>query len=169
MEYKPPKKVAAALLLVAVLASAAASLLSFAMFGIGRGYLLVAASLLFFTISFLTISRYVVFDCLYQLGDDYSNAYFSCYVFRKKRFYLDCKIEFNGKEELILLDKTGRKRVKKHPLHKDMTSNLIPKKRYALLFYEDNTPTYITVELDEGFAAAVKTKIDHAKKLYQDK
>ncbi|MBQ4120737.1 MAG: hypothetical protein IJD35_01845 [Clostridia bacterium] len=169
MEYKPPKKPAAALLLVAVLASAAASLLTFAAFGIGRAYLSLAASLLFFALSFLIISRYVVFDCLYKLGEDYSDSYFSCYVFRKKRFYLEHKIEFNGKEALILLDKAGRKRVKKLPLRKDMTSNLIPKKRYALLFYEENTPVYITVELDEGFAALVKAKIDHAKKLYQGK
>ncbi|MBO7740236.1 MAG: hypothetical protein J6S34_01810 [Clostridia bacterium] len=169
MEYKPPKKVAAALLLAAVLASAAASLLSFALFGIWRGYLLVATSLLFFTASFLTISRYVVFDCLYKLSEDYSDSYFSCYVFRKNRFYLEHKIELVGKEELILLDKTGRKRVKKHPLRKDMTSNLIPKKRYALLYYEDNTPVYITVELDEAFAARVKAQIDHTKKLYSDR
>ncbi len=169
MEYKPPKKVAAALLTTAVLASAAASLLSFALFGIWRGYLLVAVSLLFFTASFLLISRYVVFDCLYQLGDDYSDSYFSCYVFRKNRFYLEHKIELVGKEELILLDKKGRKRVKKLPLRKDMTSNLIPKKRYALLYYEDSTPVYITVELDEAFAALIKAKIDHTKKLYSDK
>ncbi|MBR6769289.1 MAG: hypothetical protein IKM34_07375 [Clostridia bacterium] len=169
MEYKPPKKVAAALLLVAVLSSAAASLLAFAALGVGRRYLLIAASLLFFAVSFLIISRFVVFDCLYKLSDDYSDSYFSSYVFRKKRFYLEHKIEFNGKEELILLDKKGRKRVKKLPLRKDMTSNLIPKKRYALLFCEENTPVYITVELDEHFAALVKAKIDHAKKLYSDR
>jgi len=169
MAYKPPKKVAAALLTAAVLASAAASLLTFALFGIGRRYLLIASSLLFFAVSFLIISRYVVFDCLYKLDGDYSDSYFSCYVFRKKRFYLEHKIEFNGKEALILLDKKGRKKVKKLPLRKDMTSNLIPKKRYALLYYEENTPVYITVELDEHFATLVKAKIDHAKKLYQGK
>ena len=169
MEYTPPKKVVAALLLVAVLASAAASLLTFALFDIGRSYLLLAVAFLFFSVSFLLISRYVVFSCLYKLGENYSDSYFSCYIYRKKRFYLDCKIEFNGKEELFLLDKVGRKRVKKLPLRKDMTSNLIPKKRYALLFYEESTPMYITVELNEAFASLVKAKIDHAKKLYSDK
>ena len=169
MDYQPPKKPAAALLLVTVLASAAASLLSFAAFGIGRAYFLIAASLLLFALTFLIISRFVVFDCLYKLGEDYSCPSFSCYVYKKGRFYLDEKIEFSGSERLLLLNKTGRKAIKKLPCRKDMTSNLIPKKRYALLFLDDNTPTYITVELDEGFAALVREKINHAKKLYSDK
>ena len=169
MDYQPPKKPAAALLLVTVLASAGASLLSFAAFGIGRPYLLIAAALLLFALSFLIINRYVVFDCLYKLGDDYSHPAFSCYVYQKGRFYLDNKIELDGREELLLLNKAGRKAIQKLPLRKDMTSNLIPKKRYALLFYEENNPVYITVELDENFASLVKAKIDHAKKLYSDK
>ena len=169
MEYKPPKKPAAALLLVTVLASAAASLLTFAAFGIGRSSLLVAASLLFFTAAFLVISRFVVFDCLYRLSDDYSNPTLSLYVFRKKRFYLEDKIEFLGKEELILLDKQGRKRIRKLPCCKDFTSNLVPKKRYALLFWEDGTPLYVTLELDSRFAARIRERINHANMLYKDK
>lgn len=169
MSYQPPKKPAAALLLVTVLASAAASLLSFAAFGIGRAYFLIAAALLLFTLSFLIISRFVVFDCLYKLGDDYSRPSFSCYFYKKGRFYLDNKIEFDGREELLLLNKAGRKAIRKLPCRKEMTSNLIPQKRYALLFYEDNTLTYLTLELDEGFATLVREKISHTKKLYSDK
>ena len=169
MDYQPPKKPAAALLLVTVLASAAASLLSFAAFGIGRAYFLIAASLLLFALSFLLISRFVVFDCLYKLGDDYSRPSFSYYIYRKGRFYLDNKIELDGREELLLLNKAGRKAIKKLPCRKEMTSNLVPQKQYALLFYEEDTLTYITVELDEGFATLVREKINHAKKLYSDK
>ena len=169
MDYQPPKKPAAALLLVTVLASAAASLLSFAAFGIGRAYFLIAASLLLFALSFLLISRFVVFDCLYKLGDDYSHPSFSYYIYRKGRFYLDNKIELDGREELLLLNKAGRKAIKKLTCRKEMTSNLVPQKRYALLFYEEDTLTYITVELDEGFATLVREKINHAKKLYSDK
>ena len=166
MDYQPPKKPAAALLLVTVLASAAASLLSFAAFGIGRAYFLIAASLLLFALSFLLISRFVVFDCLYKLGDDYSHPSFSYYIYIKGRFYLDQKIELDGREELFLL---GRKAIKKLTCRKEMTSNLVPQKQYALLFYEEDTLTYITVELDEGFATLVREKINHAKKLYSDK
>lgn len=169
MEYRPPKKPAAALLLVTVLSGAAASLLTFAAFGIGKRALLIAASLLFFAVACLIISRFAAFDCLYRLIDDYSNPCLSFYLYRKKRFYFDEKIEFSGKEELILLNKKGKKRLKKLACRKDYTSNLIPQKRYALLYYEEDTAVYLLLELSETFAARIQKEIDRAKMLYQNK
>ena len=169
MQYQPPKKPAASLLLASVFLAGAASLLVFSSLGIGKAYLLLASALLLMVLSFLVITRYVAFDCLYRLGDKYSEPFFSCYVYRGKRFCLVDKIEFIGKEELLLLDKKGRKAIKKLPCRRNITSNLIPKHRYALLYEDEGKTVYMTVELDSTFATLVKDKIAHAKKLYQDK
>ena len=169
MEYRPPKKPSASLLLVAVLSSAAASLLAFATLGVGISYLLLAAAFLFFALSFFIISRFVVFDCLYRLDDDYSNPSLSCYVFRKKAYYLEEKIAFSGNEELLLLNKRGKKAIRKLSCRKDITSNLIPRRRYALVYDEENTRTYLVLELDDKTAARIAASLGRTKKLYADK
>lgn len=166
MQYRVPKKPAAALLAVGVMASAACSLLVFASLGIGKILFLLPASLLLFVLSALIVARFVVFDCVYRLTDRYGEYFFSFYILKGRQSYLSDKIEFVGKEKLVLLDKKGRKEVKKRQKYKDMTSNLIPHKRYALLFEKDGKACYAVLELGEAFASALNNDIRHAQMMY---
>ena len=156
MQYRPKKKPFAALFAVGVFASAAASLLTFMLFGIGKRYLLLAAALFFFAIAFLFISRFIVFDCVYRLDKDYSHPFLALYLLKKNKSYLVEKIPLEGKETLVLLNRKGKKQIKNRTLVRDMTSNLVPSYRYALLFEQETKPCYLLLELDDEFANEIK-------------
>ncbi len=166
MQYRVPKKPKGAMLVVAFLLAAAASMLTLAILRIGFLSLDLAGAGLFFLAASLVIYRFVKFDCVYRLGDEYGDCFIAVYAIRGGKSYLIGKIECIGKEELILLNKSGRKKLKKRRKLQDFTSNLIPDKRYALLHEQEEMRVYTVIEASEPFAEALRRQIEEAKKLY---
>ena len=166
MQYRVPKKVKTVLLLIAVSASAGCSLLVMAAMGIAIPSLLVSASLFFFAFDAYLMMRFVLFDCAYRLGEEYSDFSVSFYYLTKKGSRFIKTVEFSGKEELLPWDKNGRKAIKNRKKRLHMTSNLIPDKAYVLLFEDNGEKVYALLELQQAFAHALRQKIALAGRFY---
>ena len=76
------------------------------------------------------------------------------------------KVEFFGKEELILLDRRGKKRLKKKKKLGVYTANPIPNTLYALFCEIDGVEGYILLELDEFAKNKINERIARAAHTY---
>lgn len=106
--------------------------------------------------------RYLAFGILYWLGDDYTDLTFTVYRVYQTTSTPIFSLDFNGNERLILLNKSGKKTVKKKKRLGIFTANPVCPNRYALM-YESG---YILVELDAYAKAAIEERITRAKTIY---
>ncbi len=116
--------------------------------------------------SLYTVGRFLAFGTLYRLGDDYTDLTFTVFRIRETSSTPIAAIELHGHEKLILLDKTGKKLLKKQKRLGVFTANLIPDGCYALTCEIDGTTGYILLELDHYAKKAIEERIARAKTIY---
>lgn len=166
MQYRVPKKPHSTLLCVFAAMAGGGALLCLLLMRVGIGAVNLCGALLFFVIASALVARYLLFDCALRLSERYGDFSLSFYTLTKNESHFADKIEFCGKETLLLLNRKGRKTVRKLKKHKDFCSNLLPDKRYALLFEKDGKTLYTVFETSPAFAKEIQAQIDLAKTYY---
>ncbi|MBQ7364935.1 MAG: hypothetical protein IJW46_05000 [Clostridia bacterium] len=121
---------------------------------------------LFLALTLYTVGRYLTYDLTYRIGGNYSDFTFSVHHIRQKESSVRATYEMIGSEELILLDRAGRKRLKKQKKLATHTVNLIPKSRYALFCTVEGESGYLLLELDESAKNALSALLKRANTLY---
>ena len=116
--------------------------------------------------SLYTIGRFLVFDTLYCLSDEYTDFTFKIYRIHQTTSTPIATLAFTGEEALFLFNKSGRKRLKKKKKLGVYTANLIPKDAYALTCTMDDKEGYILLELDPLAKEAIAACIARAKRVY---
>ena len=166
MQYKLPKRRFLPILLTGAFVSALLSLYILSRIFTVAAYLFPYGAALFLVMALYTVGRFLVFDTLYHLGDDYADFAFTVYRVYKTTSSPIAKVELFGKEELILLDRRGKKRLKKKKKLGVYTANLIPNTLYALFCEIDGVEGYILLELDEFAKNKINERIARAAHTY---
>lgn len=166
MQYRLPKKPLLPILLAGVLVAAAISF-----YLLSRPY--AALVLLFPYLSAVVIvavlylfGRYLVFDTVYRLGDGYTDLTLTILRVHQRTSTPIAKIELCGNETIVLLDKTGKRTLKKQKKLGVYTVNLAPKACYALTCTLEGEEGYVLLELDAYAEKTLSDRIKRAKAIY---
>lgn len=153
MQYLLPKKRFLPILLIGILVAAAIS------------FPYVTA--VFIGASLYIIGRFLAFGTLYRLGDEYTDLTLTLYRVYKTTSTPIASVELDGTEKLILLDKIGKKELKKKKKLGVWTANLIPDGYYALICKGSDSQTgYILLELNDYAKNAIEERIIRAGTIY---
>ena len=168
MQYRVPKKIYLALSLALLPLAGTLSLAVFTVMEVGYAPLNIAAALIGILLSVAVVTRFVMTGCAYRLGEAYEDYTLYLYRIVRNKSHLVGKVELTGAESLIPLDRKGRKTVKGRKFRGDMTANLVPHKRYALLFEDSGVDCYLILELNPAMVHAIEERIALAKAYFID-
>lgn len=169
MQYLIPKKRFLPILLIGILVAAA---ISFYILSRPHAVLVLLfpyVTAVFIVASLYIIGRYLAFGTLYRLGDEYTDLTLTLYRVYKTTSTPIASVELDGTEKLILLDKIGKKELKKKKKKKlgVWTANLIPDGYYALICKGSDSQTgYILLELNDYAKNAIEERIIRAGTIY---
>lgn len=129
-------------------------------------FLLPSLSALCLVLTLFTVGRFLTFDMTYRIGGDYSDFSFSVHHIRQGQSKEVARYELLGTEELVLLDRCGKKKRKKQKKLAVHTANLVPKYPYALFYTLDGKTGYLYLELNDAARDALQSLIARAKEVY---
>lgn len=112
-----------------------------------------------------TVGRYLAFGLVYTLGEDYTDTAFKIFRLRDTTSSVILAIDLCGDEEIVFLDKSGKKYLKGYKRSGVYTQNMLTPDRYALTTEEDGTRGYLVLELTPAAKEKLAEKIAHAKRI----
>lgn len=169
MQYRVPCRRGGALLVCCLLLGAAFSLLALTFFDLDLLFH-ASAALLLMIFSALLARRYLFSTLLYRLSEEYVSPGLDFYRLDSKGSHHLGRIVLEGTEELLSLDRRGRKACRGVKKSGNMTANLLPKGVYALFYTDDEgLRRYVLLEAEPFFVEVLRAEIAHAARLYSNR